>query len=134
MKVSSAILALVLSGCGVRSGFLRDSHTLNQIDVRVDVNSVHYVRQARGQSSVGMLFCSIPIGPAQYATAMEELFHEAKLQPNELLVNYREDLAFTAYAFVWCRQTVTVSADIVRVGKGSTPVAAAPEFLPMPTR
>lgn len=104
-----------LSGCGFRQGLLRDSQTLQAVNLRMDISQVHYQRAARGSESIGMLFCSIPLGDGQYAKAMQELHEQARLEPNEILVNFREDHAFTMFLGFWCTQKVTVSADILRV-------------------
>ena len=126
MKKSLVVMSLVaLSSCGFRTGFLRDSQTLNQIDVRLDASSVQLVRQARGTHNIGMLFCTIQFGDAHYASAMEDLMTVAHLGPNEILMNYREDNALTTYLGFWCNSQLTISADVVRI----TP--SAPGALPL---
>ena len=122
--VVTAVAAIAATGCGVRSGFLRDSATVNDFQYRMDVSGVQYLRQASGSSSIGSVLCAIPLNNSLYKTAMANLYNDARLQPNEVLVNFREDTGITSYVGVYCNQNLTLSADVVHL----TPTGAkAPE-------
>jgi hypothetical protein len=128
-----AALSLIVCSCGVRSGFLRDAHTLQQIDIRMEVSQVRYLRSASGDAGVGLLFCTIPLGDTMYRAAMQDLMDDAKLGPNEILVNLREDHAFTTWFGVFCREKVTISADVMALtASGSAPAPAVPILPPAP--
>jgi hypothetical protein len=120
------LCCFLLAGCGFRSGLLRDSSTHQNVELRMDVAQVHYQRSAEGSESIGMLFCAIPLGEGQYTRAMGELHRNANLQPNEILVNYREDHGFTTILGVWCNDKVIISADVLRVVPVGAMAAQAP--------
>ncbi len=125
--IVGAVAVMASAGCGVSGGFLRDSGTLNSFEYRMDVSAIRYVRQASGSSSIGSIFCAIPVAKDLYKTAMEDLYANARLQPNETLVNFREDNATTAYLAFYCRTDLTISADVV-----SLQPTGAPGMAPMP--
>ena len=113
----------VIAGCGAGAGFLRDATTATQHQLRQDVGSVTYLKSVAGSASAGSLFCFIPVETdGLYKNAMLELHAQAKLQPNQLLENIREDHAFQAYFFFYCVSNLTLSADVVEV----RPVGAPP--------
>lgn len=125
-SLSHACIVLALAGCGSGSGFLRDATTANQHQYRQEVGTVTYLRSASGSSSAGSIFCAIPVETdGQYKTAMQELHAQAKLQPNQVLENLREDHITQAYFFFYCVSTLTLSADVVEL----RPVGAPPPSL-----
>lgn len=98
-------------GCGVTSGFLRDSMTQTQIQgpgfriVKTGLSSTVHT---------GAVFCSIPTGEGElYRRGMEQLNAQAKLYPNQMLVNLREDVKTAAYLVFYCKYTLTLSADVI---------------------
>ena len=136
--IIGAVAVVAGAGCGVNSGFLRDSGTLNSFQYRMDVSSISYVRQAAGSSAIGSVFCAIPVGRDLYKNAMQELYANAQLKPNETLVNFREDSSTTVYLGFYCTTELTLSADVVALtptggagpapmgGTGLVPIAPPP--------
>lgn len=116
-------LPLFLTGCGATSGFLRDSMTQTQIQgsgFRIITTGI----TAKAQS--GSALCSIPVGEGEvYRRAMEELNAQAKLAPNQMIVNIREDVKTVGYLFFYCVHEVTLSADVIEFGDMGA-VAAPP--------
>lgn len=115
------LLSLAAVSCGATSGFLRDSMTQTQ----VRGPGFRIVKTGLSASSdTGSVFCMIPTDEGEvYRRAMEQLNAQAKLLPNQMLVNIREDLRITAYLFFYCKQRITLSADIIEF-------AGAPPVLP----
>jgi hypothetical protein len=126
---------LAVCGCGVTSGFLRDATTVNQHQYRQEVAAVRYVRSAAGSSSIGAVFCSIPVsgGEAPYKEAMAALHKDAALKPNEVLENIREDHTITAYLVFYCTIMLTISADVIELLPPGTAVPPAHPSLTKPT-
>ena len=121
VKFHVATLALAaLTGCGRNSGFLRDANTVNEHQFRMEIAAQRYARSVSGSSSIGSLFCIIPMSNGAYKDAMAALHAEAKLQMNEVIENIREDHAFIAYVF-YCEDDLILSADVYQV----TPASAA---------
>lgn len=113
-------LSLAAVSCGATSGFLRDSMTQTQ----VRGPGFRIVKTGLSASSdTGAVFCLIPTDEGEvYRRAMEQLNGQAKLMPNQMLVNIREDLRITAYLFFYCKQRLTLSADIIEfAGAGAAP-------------
>ncbi len=52
---------------------------------------------------------------------MGELHLKAALNPNEMLVNFREDTGFTTFVGVYCTQALTISADVVKLTARGAP-------------
>jgi hypothetical protein len=104
---------LLASSCGFHQGVRRDSDTRNDLQYRLDVSGVQYSRTASGSSDIGSLFCLIPFGTDPYKTAMENLQKDAKLQKNEVLTNYRDDMGLSGIVYIWCNFRLTVSADVL---------------------
>lgn len=105
------ILPLALIGCGTSRGFLRDSMTQTQVrgpGFRIVKTGL------TASAQTGAVFCSIPTDEGQiYRRTMELLNAEAKLLPNQMLVNIREDVKLTAYLMFYCKEVLTLSADII---------------------
>ena len=116
----SALALATLAGCGRNSGFLRDANTVNEHQFRMEIAAQRYARSASGSSSIGSLFCLIPMSNGAYRDAMAALHADAKLQTNEVLENIREDHAFVSY-ILYCEDNLIVSADVYQV----TPVSSA---------
>ncbi len=128
----TALAALTLSGCGIRSGFLRDSRTTTDLKFDMPISSIRHVKTVTGSADVGMLLCSIPMTDDVYTTAMQRLHGNAQLKENEFLAHFREDQGFTWYLGFYCRMHVTISADVLHVtsahGHASAPVSRYPEL------
>ncbi len=126
--VVGVVSAFFASGCGFHGGLRRDADTQNDFQYKMDVSQVEYKGSASGTSDIGMLFCLIPFGSDPYKTAMENLQKDAKLKPNEVLVNFRDDQGFTGIAYIWCTSRLTVSADVIQLTptNGPPPAPAAP--------
>lgn len=134
--VSLALAALALGGCGVRSGFLRDSRTTTDFKLDMPISSIRHVKTVTGSADVGMLLCSIPMSDEVYTTAMQRLHGNAQLKENEFLAHFREDQGFTWYLGFYCRMHVTISADVLHVTSAyphRAAPAARPEFGPPST-
>jgi hypothetical protein len=122
MRVRSYVPAVafaILAGCGHSSGFLRDASTAGEAQLRMEIAAQRYARSVSGSSSIGSVFCLIPLGNGAYRDAMAALHAQAKLQTNEVLQNIREDHAFVPYV-LYCEDNLIVSADVYEV------IAAAP--------
>jgi hypothetical protein len=117
-------LSLAAMSCGATSGFLRDSMTQTQ----VRGPGFRIVKTGLSASSdTGAVFCTIPTDEGEvYRRAMEQLNGQAKLMPNQMLVNIREDLRITAYLFFYCKQRLTLSADIIEFTGAGAPFAPMP--------
>lgn len=104
-------LAFGALGCGASSGFLRDSMTQTQ----VRGSGFRILKTGLAASAdTGAVFCTIPTDSGElYRRVMEQLNAQAKLLPNQMLVNIREDSRLTAYFFFYCKQRLTLSADII---------------------
>ncbi|MFN7131357.1 MAG: hypothetical protein ACK4N5_04700 [Myxococcales bacterium] len=113
--VVAALAALLLGGCGVRTGFLRDSRTSQELRFDMQISSVRYVKTVSASSDVGLLFCSIPLSDDAYSNAMQRLYTSAQLKENEFLAHFREDQGFTWYLGFYCRMGLTISADVLHV-------------------
>ncbi|MBX5480673.1 MAG: hypothetical protein IRZ16_02315 [Myxococcaceae bacterium] len=127
-----AVLAAMVfaSGCGLRNGFIRDSVTAQEFRFNLNVRSVQHLRTVEGTATLGLLFCAIPLEERLYARAMEDLYQNAKLKENEVLVNLREDTGQTFYLGLFCQQRLTVSADVVRITTDAAPAEPSPAPLP----
>jgi hypothetical protein len=104
----------MLAGCGPKSGFLRDANAPSEHQFRTEIAAQRYSRSVSGASSVGALFCVLPMRNGAYKDAMAALHAEAKLQTNEVLENIREDHAFSAYV-LYCEDNLILSADVYEV-------------------
>jgi hypothetical protein len=57
---------------------------------------------------------------------MEDLHAWARLKPNQMLVNIREDRKVMVY-FFYCTSTLTLSADVIEFSpEGKPPLTASP--------
>ena len=129
-------------GCGFNSGFIRDAVSISQREYRMDVVQERFVRTVSGSASTGSVLCLFPISSDMYARAMHEMYDEAKLQPNQTVLNLREDHETTTYLGLYCNYSLTISGDKVEmtpakplppeaaaeapVGRYSTPAATDP--------
>jgi hypothetical protein len=121
------VLSFAVLGCGGSAGFLRDSIT----QVQVQKGGFMVVKTGLTSSaSTGSVFCVIPVDDGQvYRKAMEGLHGSARLGPNQMLINIREDISNIAYLGFFCTRTHTLSADVIEfAGDGS----AMPQPQPMP--
>jgi hypothetical protein len=101
----------LLAGCGASSGFLRDATSSQRFDYTMSVSGVRYLKSVSGTSSNGSLFCVIPTSADLYQQAMQSLYASAQLQPNQVVMNLREDYAFRSYLF-FCSRQLTLSGDV----------------------
>jgi hypothetical protein len=106
------ILLTLLTSCGTSIGFIRDSRTSQNFQYSLDLKAVKMQRTVEASTYGKTILCVIPTGgkPA-YAETMQKLHKEAKLKPNEVLVNIREDKQILTY-LIYCRQRLTISADV----------------------
>ena len=123
------VLAVGAMGCGSTSGFLRDSHTITENQFKMEVSQIRYSRSVSGTAKVGEALCVIPLGDSAYMHAMENLYSTARMGPNEVLTNFREDHSFLTYLGFYCQTMITISADVMEV----TPVGGAPVVVPQAT-
>ena len=116
MKVKTLAVAIfsfgTLAGCGLNSGFIRDSTSSQVMDYRMEIMSTKYVRSVSGSASNGSILCIFPLNGEQYARALNEVYRYAALKTNETLQNLREDHEFRFYLF-YCNHILTVSGDVV---------------------
>ncbi|WP_257455098.1 DUF6567 family protein [Archangium lipolyticum] len=116
-----ALGAGLLAGCGASGGFIRDAISTQQLEYRMDVAGVRYVKPASGASSTGSVLCIIPLSTNLYQEAMQELYLSAELAPNQVIMNLREDYAIRSYLGFYCTRQLTVSGDVFEL----TPSGAA---------
>lgn len=124
-QLATIITIITASGCGTSLGFLRDSTTAQRFNYSLDLKEVSMQRTVKASTEAKTILCAIPTdGDPPYATAMERLHTEAKLKPNEVLVNIREDKRILTY-IIYCKHRLTISADVYRLGR-SRPKRVAP--------
>jgi hypothetical protein len=132
-------LSLAIAGCAASVGFLRDSVT--QVEVkRANFRIVKVGVTATADT--GKALCLFPTDDAQvYRRLMENLHASAKLGPNQMLVNIREDIKWTYYLVFYCSEEHTLSADVVEfLPEGAvaalpsppSPSSARPTTVPAP--
>jgi hypothetical protein len=101
----------LLAGCGASGGFLRDAVSTQRFDYQLNVSGVRYLKSVSGTSSTGSLFCAIPTSADLYQQAMQHLHASAQLQPNQVVMNLREDYAVRSYLF-FCSRQLIISGDV----------------------
>ncbi|QRN95943.1 hypothetical protein JRI60_44060 [Archangium violaceum] len=116
-----ALGAGLLAGCGASGGFIRDAVSTQQLEYRMDVSGVRYVKPANGSASTGSVLCIIPLSGHLYQEAMQELYLSAELAPNQVIMNLREDYSIRSYLGFYCTRQLTVSGDVFEL----TPSSAA---------
>jgi hypothetical protein len=128
LRLSSLVLSVgLLAGCGASGGFLRDSISSQRFDYRMDISGVRYVKSVSGSSSTGSILCVIPLATDLYESAMLDLHASAKLEPNQVLVNLREDYAIRSYVGIYCNRRLLISGDVFELTPaGATHGASAP--------
>jgi hypothetical protein len=125
-KLTTLTLTLAVAGCGTSLGFLRDSTTAQRFNYSLDLKEVSMQRTVQASTEAKTIICIIPTdGDPPYATAMKRLYAEAKLGPNEVLVNIREDKRILTY-LIYCKHRLTISADVYRLGRSKPKRAASP--------
>ena len=129
-KLFMLLFVVFSSGCSLRGGLVRDSITSVQLD---DAGFEYVQTGVQATMSRGSIFCSIAIPPNDlYARLMSALHDQAQLRRNETFVNLREDIIVTSIIGLYCNETVTLSADVIRFTNASTgsadyaPTVAAP--------
>lgn len=127
--VAMTALLSTMAGCGLNSGFIRDSSSAQVMDYRMEISASRYLRSVSGSASDGAILCIFPIDGQQYTRAMNELYAAAALKPNEALQNLREDHSFRFYLF-YCKNTLTVSGDVMEL----TPKQDNPSTIIVPTQ
>jgi hypothetical protein len=130
-RISTAMGILVLGGCGFNSGFIRDAASISQREYRMDVVQERFVRTVSGSASTGSVFCLFPISSDMYSRAMHEMYDEAKLQPNQTVLNLREDHETTTYLGLYCNYSLTISGDKVEMTPAKLPPPEAPPEAPV---
>jgi hypothetical protein len=114
-----ALGAGLLAGCGASGGFIRDSVSTQQLEYRMDVSGVRYVKPASGSASTGAVLCIIPLASNLYQEAMQELYLSAELAPNQVIMNLREDYVIRSYVF-YCSRQLIVSGDVFELTPSGT--------------
>lgn len=113
--ITTIITTTIFGGCGTSLGFLRDSTTAQRFNYSLDLKEVSMQRTVQASTEAKTIICLIPTdGDPPYATAMKRLYAEAKLGPNEVLVNIREDKRILTY-LIYCKHRLTISADVYRL-------------------
>jgi hypothetical protein len=121
------ISSMALVGCTASLGFLRDSVT--QVQVR-QPNFRIVKTGLTATVDTGKALCLFPTDDAQvYRRLMENLHASAKLRRNQMLVNLREDIKWTAYFVFYCSEEHTLSADVIEF----MPETAVALPLPLPS-
>lgn len=126
------LACLLLAGCGYQQGFLRDANTVNQHQFQMPVSQVRFVKVAAGSFAITSLFCAIPLDNGAYAEAMKELHDDAKLKPNQVLENIREDHSVMC-ALIFGITKLTVSADVIEIIYAPPAPPAPPVITTPPT-
>lgn len=103
------------TGCGMKSGFLRDSRSSQLLKIDLPVQSVRYLRSVSGRARNQALFCIIPYGENLYETAMKRIHQKARIRRNQVLMNLREDFQFTTYLGFFCTYRLTISGDVMEL-------------------
>jgi hypothetical protein len=105
------VSSLTIAGCAASLGFLRDSVT----QVQVKRANFRIVKTGvTATADTGKALCLFPTDDAQvYRRLMENLHASARLGPNQMLVNIREDIKWTYYLVFYCSEEHTLSADVV---------------------
>jgi hypothetical protein len=125
LRLSSLTLGLgLLAGCGASSGFLRDATSSNRLDIQLPVAGVRYVKSVSGSASIGAMFCAIPGAGDLYKDAMSNLHGAARLQPNQVVMNLREDFTFRTWFGFYCSRSLTMSGDVFELTPAATPATA----------
>jgi len=117
-KLFMLLFVVFSSGCSLRGGLVRDSITSVQLD---DAGFEYVQTGIQATMSRGSIFCSIGLPPNDlYARLMSELHYQAELKRNETFVNLREDASLTSIFGLYCNETVTLSADVIRFTNATT--------------
>jgi hypothetical protein len=115
-RLTSLALGLgLLAGCGVTGGFLRDSISSQRFDFKMDVAGVSYVQSVKGSATTGAILCLFPLAGTLYESAMRDLYASAKLQPNQVVMNLREDHAIRSFLGLYCNHSLTLSGDVFQL-------------------
>jgi hypothetical protein len=126
---AAAVVSLLAAGCGGSVGFLRDSIT----QVQVQKGGFRVVKTGlKASAETGQVFCSIQVDDGEvYRRMMEEIHAAARLGPDQMLINIREDIKQTAYLGLYCVRKHTLSADVIEFTREAAPAApAAPAYVP----
>lgn len=116
LRLTSLVLGLgVLSGCGISGGFLRDSISSQRFDFKMDVAGVNYVQSVSGSATTGAILCLFPLSSDLYETAMRNLYASAQLEPNQVVMNLREDHVIRSFVGVYCNHKVIISGDVFQL-------------------
>ena len=130
------LLVAGLTGCGFSHGFIRDSTTEHSFRYEMNLGGIRFVKAVYGSATHGLLLCIIPLSGDMYRRAMEDLYAEAQLQPNQIVVNLREDHSLKAFLFFYCSSQVTVSGDVIELtpagSTGNPPASSMPLPFPSP--
>lgn len=119
--VVAALATACCTACGYNSGFLHDNTSGDVHQYQMAIGAIRYVRSVSGSSSVGAALCVIPLGSGLFEQAMTQLHAQARLAPNEILYDVRQDNALSCYVLYGVTNLV-ISADVYEV----TPAQAAP--------
>ena len=120
LRLTSLALGMgLLAGCGISGGFLRDSISSQRFDFKMDVAGVSYVQSVSGSASSGSVLCLFPIASTLYDTAMRNLYASAQLEPNQVVMNLREDHAIRSFLGFYCTHTVHISGDVFQLTPAS---------------
>lgn len=116
----------IVAGCGINQGFVHDATSGDQHQYRMDLSGVRYMRSVSGSASIGYIFClpsieGIPLDRGLWKQAMEALQEEAKLQPNEVLKDLRQDDDRTCYLGVYGVHGLVLSADVYDLTPAGAP-------------
>lgn len=121
MRGTLVVMALVACACsGTISSIRRDEGELI-LPTRMSLTGFQHVRPVSGSAVAGSAFCAFPLGDALYSEAMRDLYAHVHLEPNQILLNVREDWADRRYFGLYCSRKLTVSADVVQLTPSTAP-------------
>lgn len=105
---------LIVSGCSYSGGFVKTASVV--IHLGKDSKKIQYSRSVSGVAKASPSYC-VPSAPIPlYKKAMERLHKDAKLGPNEILMNIRQDLVRRQTGNAVCRLALVLSADVYKIG------------------
>lgn len=99
-------IAILLSSCGIHSGFMNDSAALSQANFKIVKTVSHEAKTLKVFGFGGLQ------KRALVAKAREALMAGANLQPNQTLTNVTVDMNLRLYPIVTV-QVATITADVV---------------------
>jgi hypothetical protein len=126
MRTTFALCALAVAGCGLNHGFIRDDTSAHELKYEMKISGQRFIKTASGSATDGSVLCFIPISSEVYKRAMDDLYANADLGPNQDLINLREDHGIRSWFFVYCTGALTISGDVIELTPEGSPAAVPP--------